>query len=95
MERLWGDDAHEFRPERWLDQDGAFQPESPFKFTAFRAGPRICLGKEFAYRQMKIFAAVLFRFFVLALRDEKASVNYRSMITLYIDQGLHLTATAR
>lgn len=62
---------------------------------AWQAGPRICLGKEFAYRQMKIFAAVLLRFFVLALRDEGASVNYRTMITLYIDQGLHLTATPR
>lgn len=95
MEHLWGDDAQVFRPERWLDEHGVFQPESPFKFTAFQAGPRICLGKEFAYRQMKIFAAVLLRFFVLALRDENASVNYKTMITLYIDQGLHLTATAR
>jgi cytochrome P450 len=60
-----------------------------------QAGPRICLGKEFGYRQMKIFAAVLLRFFVLALHDENTSVNYRSMITLSIEQGLHLTATAR
>lgn len=61
-----------------------------------QAGPRICLGKEFAYRQMKIFAAVLLRFFVFRLRDgDKASVNYRTMITLHIDEGLHLTATAR
>ncbi|VAH17066.1 unnamed protein product [Triticum turgidum subsp. durum] len=95
MERLWGEDAQVFRPERWLDEHGVFQPESPFKFTAFQAGPRICLGKEFAYRQMKIFAAVLLRFFVLALRDKDASVNYRTMITLYIEQGLHLTAVAR
>lgn len=95
MERLWGEDAIVFRPERWLDERGVFLPESPFKFTAFQAGPRICLGKEFAYRQMKIFAAVLLRFFMLELRDKDASVNYRTMITLYIDQGLHLTATAR
>ncbi|KAM3333319.1 hypothetical protein ACQJBY_028423 [Aegilops geniculata] len=95
MERLWGEDAIVFRPERWLDERGEFLPESPFKFTAFQAGPRICLGKEFAYRQMKIFSAVLLRFFVLALHDKDASVNYRTMITLYIDQGLHLTATAR
>ncbi|EER92037.1 hypothetical protein BDA96_01G343100 [Sorghum bicolor] len=96
MEYLWGKDAEVFRPERWLDQNGEFQQESPFKFTAFQAGPRICLGKEFAYRQMKIFAAVLFRFFVFRLRDgEKATVNYRTMITLHIDEGLHLTATAR
>jgi len=96
MEYLWGKDAEVFRPERWLDQNGEFQQESPFKFTAFQAGPRICLGKEFAYRQMKIFAAVLLRFFVFRLRDgEKATVNYRTMITLHIDEGLHLTATAR
>jgi hypothetical protein len=44
---------------------------------------------------MKIFAAVLLRFFVLTLLDKNASVNYRSMITLYIEHGLHLTATAR
>ncbi|TVU31930.1 hypothetical protein EJB05_23642, partial [Eragrostis curvula] len=96
MEYLWGRDAEVFRPERWLSENGEFQPENPFKFTAFQAGPRICLGKEFAYRQMKIFAAVLLRFFVFRLRDgENASVNYRIMLTLPIEQGLHLTATAR
>ncbi|CAL4940274.1 unnamed protein product [Urochloa decumbens] len=97
MEYLWGADAEAFRPERWLDGgSGEFQQQSPFKFTAFQAGPRICLGKEFAYRQMKIFAAVLLRSFAFSLRDgEAATVNYRTMITLHIDQGLHLTATAR
>ncbi|TKV95284.1 hypothetical protein SEVIR_9G353100v4 [Setaria viridis] len=96
MEYLWGEDAGVFRPERWLDDSGEFQQQSPFKFTAFQAGPRICLGKEFAYRQMKIFAAVLLRSFAFRLRDgDRATVNYRTMITLHIDQGLHLTATAR
>jgi cytochrome P450 len=36
MKFIWGDDAEEFRPERWLDENGIFQPESPFKFTAFQ-----------------------------------------------------------
>lgn len=95
MKYLWGEDAENFRPERWIDANGLFQPESPFKFTAFQAGPRICLGKEFAYRQMKIFAAVLLRFFEFKLCNETEVINYRTMITLYIDNGLHLYAIPR
>ncbi|XP_008803291.2 cytochrome P450 704C1-like [Phoenix dactylifera] len=95
MEYLWGKDAECFRPERWLDDNGTFQAESPYKFTAFQAGPRICLGKEFAYRQMKIFAAVLLRFFIFKLGDEGKVAHYRTTITLHIDQGLHLHAFLR
>ncbi|WJX24664.1 hypothetical protein P8452_13747 [Trifolium repens] len=36
MKFLWGEDAEHFRPERWLDQNGNFKKESPFKFTAFQ-----------------------------------------------------------
>uniref|UniRef100_A0A6N2LR97 NAC domain-containing protein n=1 Tax=Salix viminalis TaxID=40686 RepID=A0A6N2LR97_SALVM len=53
MEYNWGPDAASFKPERWL-KDGFFQNASPFKFTAFQAGPRICLGKDSAYLQMKM-----------------------------------------
>ena len=34
MEYLWGEDAHEFKPERWL-VNGVFQQESPYKFVSF------------------------------------------------------------
>ncbi|KAH7692448.1 Abieta-7,13-dien-18-ol hydroxylase protein [Dioscorea alata] len=95
MKYLWGDDAEVFRPERWLDCHGVFQHESPFKFTAFQGGPRICLGKDFAYRQMKIFAAVLLNFFRFKLSEKNKVVNYRVMITLHIDHGLHVHAFHR
>ncbi|KAI9162109.1 hypothetical protein LWI28_023946 [Acer negundo] len=94
MTYIWGDDAEDFRPERWL-LDGVFQPESPFKFTAFQAGPRICLGKEFAYRQMKMLGAVLVNFFKFKLVDESKEATYRTMFTLHMDQGLHLYAYPR
>ncbi|KAF2311095.1 hypothetical protein GH714_019471 [Hevea brasiliensis] len=95
MKFIWGDDAEEYKPERWLNEDGMFRQRSPFKFTAFQAGPRLCLGKEFAYRQMKIFSAVLIGCFVFKLRDEKKTVNYRTMINLRIDGGLHVCALHR
>ncbi|XP_076928736.1 cytochrome P450 704C1-like [Bidens hawaiensis] len=94
MTYIWGQDAEVFRPERWLD-NGVFQPQSPFKFTAFQGGPRICLGKEFAYRQMKILAAFLVYFFKFKLVDESKQVRYRTMFTLHMDQGLHLYAFPR
>lgn len=94
MTHIWGEDTEEFRPERWL-KNGIFQPESPFKFIAFHGGPRICLGKDFAYRQMKIVSMALLRFFRFKLADETTKVTYRTMFTLHIDGGLHLCAVPR
>ncbi|KAK7270545.1 hypothetical protein RIF29_23765 [Crotalaria pallida] len=90
MKFLWGEDCEEFRPERWLDENGNLKKESPFKFTAFQAGPRICLGKEFAYRQMKIFCAILIGSHSFKLADKNKTAKYRTMLTLQIDGGLYV-----
>uniref|UniRef100_A0A7N2LRQ1 Cytochrome P450 n=1 Tax=Quercus lobata TaxID=97700 RepID=A0A7N2LRQ1_QUELO len=95
MKFIWGDDTEEFRPERWLNEEGIFQPESPFKFTAFQAGPQICVGKELAYRQMKIFLAILLGCFEFKMPNENRTVNYRTMINLHIDGGLEIGAFHR
>ncbi|KAJ9556463.1 hypothetical protein OSB04_011077 [Centaurea solstitialis] len=88
MKFIWGDDAEDFKPERWIDENGCFQPQSSFKFTAFQAGQRICLGREFAYRQMKIFASILLGCFVFKLSNEDKTANYKTMLNLHIDGGL-------
>lgn len=46
---LYGDDAEEFRPERWDEPMGLFEDEkaSTWGFLPFNGGPRICLGSEF------------------------------------------------
>lgn len=93
MEFLWGKDAREFKPERWL-QDGNFQPESPFKFTAFQAGPRMCLGKDAAYLQMKITAAMLMRFFRFELVAGHP-VHYRMMAVMTMKYGLKVNVKPR
>ncbi|KAB2624531.1 cytochrome P450 704B1 [Pyrus ussuriensis x Pyrus communis] len=93
MEYNWGPDAASFKPERWLDE-GFFQNASPFKFTVFRAGPRICLGKDSAYLQMKMALAILCRFYTFTLVAGHP-VQYRMMTILSMAHGLKLTIARR
>ncbi|PLW34504.1 hypothetical protein PCASD_09792 [Puccinia coronata f. sp. avenae] len=41
---LWGEDCLEFKPSRWIDEKGNIKQFGQFKYHAFNAGPRICLG---------------------------------------------------
>lgn len=51
-EQLWGADAKEFKPERWLDADGHTNnrgsADSNYSFLTFLHGPRSCIGQKFA-----------------------------------------------
>ncbi|XP_021759099.1 alkane hydroxylase MAH1-like [Chenopodium quinoa] len=59
MKSIWRDDCYEFKPERWITEQGKVRHEPSYKFLAFNAGPRTCLGKEMAFTQMKIIAATI------------------------------------
>ncbi|KAH7338429.1 cytochrome P450 [Rhizoctonia solani] len=53
---LWGPDADEFDPDRWLDDRlRKYVVPNPFIFLPFNAGPRICLGQQFAYNEASFF----------------------------------------
>jgi cytochrome P450 len=49
---IWGSDAPEFNPKRWLDEqsDGNIHmlTRTAFENPVFNAGPRMCLGKRMA-----------------------------------------------
>ncbi|KAJ6619477.1 cytochrome P450 monooxygenase pc-3 [Mycena sp. CBHHK59/15] len=50
---LWGPDAEEFDPDRWFDERlKMYLLTNSFMFLPFNAGPRICLGQQFAYNEM-------------------------------------------
>ncbi|KAG9454851.1 hypothetical protein H6P81_007755 [Aristolochia fimbriata] len=94
MEGVWGPDCMEFLPERWLE-NGVFRPESPSKYPVFHAGPRMCLGKEMAYIQMKSIAAcVLERFEIEAVDKEKRPEPMLSL-TMRIRDGLPVRVRKR
>ncbi|PIN01308.1 Cytochrome P450 CYP4/CYP19/CYP26 subfamily [Handroanthus impetiginosus] len=68
VEKVWGPDWAEFRPGRWLEraEKWSFVGRDSFTYPVFQAGPRICLGKEMAFLQMKrVAAGVLRRFRVV------------------------------
>uniref|UniRef100_A0A7N2L877 Cytochrome P450 n=1 Tax=Quercus lobata TaxID=97700 RepID=A0A7N2L877_QUELO len=93
MESIWGKDCLEFKPERWL-KDGQFVSENQFKNVAFNAGPRLCLGKKFAYMQMKMIAAsILLRYEVKVVEGHK--VDPKLTTTLYMKHGLLVTIKPR
>lgn len=63
-EDLWGPDALVFDPDRFLDDRlKRYLLPNPFIFLPFNAGPRICLGQQFAYNEVSLFLIRLLQTF--------------------------------
>ncbi|TXG74368.1 hypothetical protein EZV62_002947 [Acer yangbiense] len=91
MKTIWGEDCMEFRPERWLSakEDRFESPKDGYKFVAFNAGPRTCLGKDLAYLQMKSAAsAVLLRYRLSPAPGHR--VEQKMSLTLFMKNGLRV-----
>ena len=62
-EAIWGPDAKEFKPERWLEDEIGLTPKSKempgyHHLLSFIDGPRTCLGKQFAVAEFKVCACL-------------------------------------
>lgn len=68
---VWGPDADEFRPERWLDADGAAQHVSQYSYLPFSRGPRDCIGARFALLEAKTILSMIYRQFEFSYAGEK------------------------
>ncbi|KIM42743.1 hypothetical protein M413DRAFT_444410 [Hebeloma cylindrosporum] len=61
---LWGPDALKFDPDRFLDERvHKYLTPNPFIFCPFNAGPRICLGQQFAYHEATFYLVRLLQQF--------------------------------
>ncbi|KAF9567301.1 cytochrome P450 [Agrocybe pediades] len=54
---LWGEDAEEFNPGRWLNLPKDYHPT--FSMLSFIAGPHACIGKTMSIIEMKAVLAAL------------------------------------
>ena len=76
---IWGEDADEFRPERWLipnanEGSPSLKSMSAFEFPVFNGGPRSCLGKKMAeLLAVFVIASLVWRYEFEEIRDEKLS----------------------
>lgn len=65
--------AEDFDPDRFLDHRvHKYLTPNPFIFLPFNAGPRICLGQQFAYNEMSFFMVRLLQTFSNITLDPSA-----------------------
>ncbi|KAK1299103.1 Cytochrome P450 86A1 [Acorus calamus] len=97
METIWGKDCGVFRPERWLSEglDRFEPPKDAYKFVAFNAGPRTCLGKELAYLQMKAIASAVLMRHRLEMVVPGRDVKQKMSLTLFMEGGLQVRVSER
>lgn len=93
IESIWGKDWEDFKPERWI-KEGRIVNGDQFKYVVFNAGPRLCVGKKFAYTQMKmVAAAILMRYSVKVVEGQE--IVPKLTTTLYMKNGLRVMLQPR
>ncbi|KAF9921506.1 Protein kinase alk2 [Linnemannia zychae] len=88
---IWGQDAKEYNPERWM-QGEKFPAH---KFSTFNAGPRTCLGQQFATLEAITIIVILLQRFSFELVDPDSEPSCLPGLTLHMAQGLPVRVYTR
>jgi len=94
---VWGPDALQFRPERWLEQKSS---SSALQTWAFGDGSLACVGRRLAEWESKLTLAALFRRFEFSLEGagkekQGEQLELECRLTLGPKAGVRVMATAR
>lgn len=102
-ESLWGPDAHQFNPDRWMptgsdDKRAASGgAASNYAFMTFLHGPRSCIGQSFAKAEFACILAGWVGRFAFKLKnkeeaDEK-NITIKGGVTARPEKGMYVHAT--
>jgi len=102
-ESVWGEDAGEFRPERFLEEPSTSTEPNPMSpspmpkgvpdsaFTVFGGGVRPCIGRALAMIEMKLVLMHLSqRFSVVEMEPDNFEMSLEAGDTLFPDRKLKL-----
>ena len=92
---LWGEDAEELRPERWMASEGGSPVCSAYRNPVFQAGPRICLGIQMAQFEVKMLVAMMVQKFTFSPVPGHEDAPMQVNITLSVKDGLHVRVADR
>lgn len=93
-EEIWGEDCMQYKPQRWISEQGGLISVPSYKFTAFGGGPRSCLGMAMAFIQMKIVAtSIIWNFHVEMVEGHPVSPSVA--VVLHMKHGLQVRITQR
>ncbi len=98
----WWAKPEQFRPDRWLRREPGkadrFDPKSPGQprgaYLPFGAGPRMCIGEQFAWSEAATMLAELGRTWRVSVPDAPLTAG-RSSMTLRPNGPVHATTSQR
>ncbi|XP_022827527.1 cytochrome P450 4C1-like isoform X1 [Spodoptera litura] len=88
---MWGKDADQFIPDRWLDP--ARLPNHPNAFVAFGVGKRYCIGKQYSMMAMKTAIGHIVREY--HVHSDLSRLKFQYEVVLQPTKGHRITFTKR
>lgn len=85
---VWGEDAHEFKPERWFDLPEKY--DRTFSMITFIAGAHACIGRTMSYLEMKAAICLLVSNFRFEPVSKEQEPIMDTLITMKPQGGLSL-----
>jgi len=92
-DQRWFPEPERFNPERFLGEKE--KQLSPFAYFPFGAGPRACIGAQFAMTEMTLVAACLLRHFEFSLRPGDRDPEPLTHMSLRPKGGLSMVLRKR